>query len=65
MDRKQLMRTVEQQAFEARIGLSALCAKANLSRTIAYRWQKKTGVPTLPTIGKLEIALAAHQAEQS
>ncbi|MBK9005300.1 MAG: hypothetical protein IPM41_16220 [Sphingomonadales bacterium] len=57
MDRKTLMQNISKEAFDRRIGLSALCAKAGISRTVAYRFQRNEYVPSLPTIGKLEQAL--------
>lgn len=51
------MQNISKEAFDRRIGLSALCAKAGISRTVAYRFQRNEYVPSLPTIGKLEQAL--------
>lgn len=52
------MADVERRAFDARIGLSALCKSADVSRTVAYRWMREKKItPSLPTIGKLEHAL--------
>lgn len=58
MDRKTLMEGIAKEAFDRRIGLSALCHKAGVSRTVAYRFERGEFLPTLPTIGKLEKALA-------
>ena len=53
MDKNALMKQVEQRAFDCRIGLPALCKKAGVSRYL-----NDGTVPRLPTIGKLETALA-------
>lgn len=58
MDRKALMEQVERRAFDARVTLHSLCTSAGLSGTIAARWQNGDAIPSLPTIGKLEIELA-------
>lgn len=58
------MKSVEYKALALRIDLSALCARAGLSRTIATRWKKGAGTPSLPTIQKLERELAAVEAER-
>lgn len=58
MDKNALMKQIEQRAFDCRIGLPALCQKAGVSRTVAYRYLNDGTVPRLPTIGKLEKALA-------
>lgn len=57
MDKNALMKQLEKRAFDCRIELPALCKKAGVSPTVAYRYLKKGSVPTLPTIGKLERAL--------
>jgi len=57
MDRKTLMANVAKNALDSRIELSALCKRAGVSPTIAYRYKKDGIAPTLPTIGKLECAL--------
>lgn len=65
MDRIHLMEALEKRAFEARIGLSHLCHRAGLSRTIATRWQNdRSVVPLLPTIGKLENAMDIIEKEK-
>ncbi len=61
MDRKTLMQGIAKEAFDRRIGLSALCAQAGVSRTVAYRFERGEYLPTLRTIGKLERALEAAQ----
>ena len=58
MDRKTLMDGVAKAALERRIELSALFRMAKVSPSIAYRYTKQGIPPTLPTIGKLEKALA-------
>lgn len=57
------MQAVADRALEYRIGLSALCAQAGVSRTVAARWERGTATPTLPTIGRLERELERHQRE--
>ena len=57
MDRKTLMDAIAKAAFDSRIELSALCTRADVSPTVAYRYIKAGKAPTLPTIGKLERAL--------
>jgi DNA-binding phage protein len=51
------MEGIAKEAFDRRIGLSSLCHKAGISRTVAYRFERGEFLPTLPTIGKLEKAL--------
>jgi len=51
------MDAVAKAAFDNRIELSALCTRADVSPTVAYRYLKQGKPPTLPTIGKLEKAL--------
>ena len=51
------MQNIADEAFNRRIGLSALCAQAGISRTVAYRFERGEYMPSLPTIGKLEQAL--------
>lgn len=58
MDRKTLMDEVAKAAFDRRIELNALFKTAKVSPSIAYRYTKQGIPPTLPTIGKLEKALA-------
>ncbi len=65
MERKTLMEAVAARALDYRIGLSALCKRAGVSRTIAARWERGTGVPKLPTIKKLEDEMAALEATES
>jgi DNA-binding phage protein len=57
MSKNDLMKKLEKRAFDCRIELPALCKKAGVSRTVAYRYLNEGTVPTLPTIGKLEKAL--------
>ncbi len=64
-ERKALMQAVGWRALAYRVNLSALCARAGLSRTIAYRWKWKDSPPTLPTIGKLERALDEIERERA
>lgn len=65
MDRKALMQSVAVRAFDARIGLGALCSMAGVSRTVAARWEAGANTPSLPTIGKLERALETVVERQS
>jgi hypothetical protein len=65
MDRKTLMETLEKRAFDARVRLSDLCVKADLSRTIAYRFTNERTPPTLPVIGKMEAAMTAIEQERA
>jgi hypothetical protein len=58
MDRKTLMDEVAKSALDRRIELHALFRAANVSPSIAHRYTKQGIPPTLPTIGKLEKALA-------
>jgi hypothetical protein len=58
MNRKTLMQAVYDSATEKRIGLRALCVKAGVSPTVAYRFTKDNRAPMLPTIAKLERELA-------
>lgn len=58
MDRKTLMDEVAKAAFDRRIELNALFKAAKVSVSIAHRYTKQGIPPTLPTIGKLEKALA-------
>ena len=51
------MDAIAKAAFDSRIELSALCTRADVSPTVAYRYIKAGKAPTLPTIGKLERAL--------
>ena len=62
MQRDDLMKRLEQRAFERRIGFSSVFRKAGVSYTVLYRWQRGECVPTLPTIGKLERQLEAMEA---
>lgn len=57
------MEGIAKEAFDRRIGLSALCAKAGVSRTVAYRFERGEFLPTLPTIGRLERALEEVRAQ--
>lgn len=67
MERENLMMALEYRALAYRVGLSALCARAGVSRTVAYRWKSPKGrvVPTLETIGRLERKLDEIVAERS
>ncbi len=65
MDRNDLMKAVAERAFDARIGLHALCRKANVSGTVITRWNKGEAIPSLPTIDKLETALAQVEAARA
>ena len=59
------MAALEKRAFDARIGLHALCKRAGISGTVITRWRDGTGLPSLPTIGKLEDAIAAVENEKA
>lgn len=65
MERNALMQALQWRALAYRVGLSALCHRAGLSRTIAYRWEKENKPPTLPVIGKLERTLDSIEAERT
>lgn len=63
MEREMLMKALVLRALAYRVELSALCARAGLSRTIAYRWQAGKHTPRLRTIGRLEAALGDIERE--
>jgi DNA-binding phage protein len=58
MDKKTLMHSLCEKAFDMRVTLPDVCFQAGVSPTIAYRYMNGTGMPTLKTIAKLEKALA-------
>ena len=58
MDRKTLMENVARSAVDKRIELSNLCKRAGVSTATGHRYKVLGIPPTLPTIAKLEKALA-------
>lgn len=56
MDKKKLMDDVAKTAFENRIEIGTVFAKAGLSSNITRRY-KDGIIPTLPTIARIEKAL--------
>ena len=65
MDRKTLMADVEKRAFAARITLYKLCEDTGLSGTIASRWTRGGGTPSLATIGRLEQKLTEMERNRA
>lgn len=64
MDRDALMKSVVQRAFDARIELTVLCNRAQISPNAASRWQRQNKAPRLSTIGKLEAELDKVEREK-
>lgn len=60
-----LMQEVDMRIARLGVSRTALCLKAKVSATVMSRWALHRRAPSLPTIGKLESAIAALEAERA
>lgn len=65
MDKKAALEALKSRCFEARVPLYKVCDRAGVARSTPSRWKLNPDSMTGSTLGKLEDALTAIQAEKA
>lgn len=64
MDTNPFIEELETRAYAARVPIYKVCERANVAPATISNWRKNRVKPNASTIGKLEDALAAIEAER-
>ena len=65
MDKKATLEALISRCFAARMTVAQVCDRAGVSRATVSYWKADPERMTGPTVGKLEDALAAIEAERA
>ena len=64
MDTNPFIAELETRAYAARVPIYKVCERANVAPATITNWRKNKAKPNASTIGRLEDALAAIEAER-
>jgi transcriptional regulator with XRE-family HTH domain len=64
MEKHPFLTELEQRAYAARLPIYKVCLRAGVAPATISNWRKAKVFPNASTIGKLEDALAAIEAER-